>query len=101
MFPIINFILPVFVELTIAIVWIFEKIIAISEIIKLKSDEDLKIRKTVLENILKSYFLENDRGNVEGIVNFRLNEYKKILNNQDTKINNVTIKKIKWQIYSG
>ena len=60
--------------------------VAISEIIKLKSDEDLKIRKTVLENILKSYFLENDRGNVEGIVNFRLNEYKKILNNMAEKL---------------
>ena len=51
----------------------------ICEIIKLKDDENKDERLRVVEDILKSYFLENKKGSVEGIVNFRLNEYKKRL----------------------
>lgn len=54
--------------------------ITVNEIIKLREDEDDTDRKRVVENILKGYFLENDSANVEGIVNFRLYGYKKLLN---------------------
>lgn len=55
-------------------------ITTICEIIKLKDDENKDERLRVIEDILKGYFLENKKGSVEGIVNFRLNEYKKRLN---------------------
>ena len=54
--------------------------VSVCEIIRLKDEDDKKERKRVVEKILEGYFLENDSGNVEGIVNFRLREYKKILN---------------------
>lgn len=50
--------------------------VIVSQIIKSKDDDSLEERKRVVENILKGYFLENESGNVEGIVIFRLNEYK-------------------------
>ena len=53
--------------------------ISVAEIIKLKNDDGISERKSVVQNILKGYFLENDSGNIEGIVTFRLNEYKKLL----------------------
>ncbi len=48
----------------------------VSQIIKSKDDDSLQERRRVVENILKGYFLENEIGNIEGIVTFRLNEYK-------------------------
>lgn len=51
----------------------------VHEIIKLNKTTDKTERKSVVENILKRYFKENDCANVEGIVNFRLNDYKAIL----------------------
>ena len=53
--------------------------ITINEILKLKFDEDEKERKEVLSENLKGYFSENISGSVEGIVNFRLCNYKKHL----------------------
>lgn len=50
--------------------------VIVSQIIKSKDDDRLDERKRVVENILKGYFLENESGNIEGIVTFRLNEYK-------------------------
>jgi len=52
----------------------------VNEIIKLKDDECERKRKKVLFDILKNYFSENESGSVEGIVNFRLYEYKVLLN---------------------
>lgn len=54
--------------------------ITVNEIIKQNKDEDLDKRKVIIENILKGYFEENNSASVEGIVNFRLNEYKNQLN---------------------
>jgi len=54
--------------------------INVSEIIKLKNDDGICERKRVVQDILKAYFLENKSGNIEGIVTFRLDEYKKMLN---------------------
>lgn len=54
--------------------------ITVNEILKLKENENLTERRMVIEDILKEYFTENESGSVEGIVNFRLYEYKKILN---------------------
>ncbi len=53
--------------------------ITVNEIIKLKDDESISERKMVIEKTLNGYFSENKSANVEGIVNFRLNEYKKQL----------------------
>lgn len=50
------------------------------EIISLKDDESSDERREVLEEILRGYFLENDSAIIEGIVNFRLQRYKKLLN---------------------
>ena len=52
----------------------------VNEIIKLKDDECENQRKKVLFDILKKYFSENESGSVEGIVNFRLYDYKVLLN---------------------
>ena len=52
----------------------------VNEILKLKENENIGERRAVVEDILREYFTENNQGNVEGIVNFRLYEYKKILN---------------------
>jgi len=52
----------------------------VSEIINLKDDIDDSKRIEVVENILKGYFSENSRGNLEGIINFRFCEYEKMLN---------------------
>ena len=54
--------------------------ITVKEIIQQKTDEDLDERKRVVEKILRGYFAENKSASVEGIVNFRLNEYKMKLN---------------------
>lgn len=54
--------------------------ITVNEILKLRENENIFERKKVVEGILKEYFAENTEGNVEGIVNFRLYEYEKILN---------------------
>lgn len=48
----------------------------VSQIIKTEYDDSSQERRRVVENILKRYFLENKIGNIEGIVTFRLNEYK-------------------------
>lgn len=50
--------------------------VIVSQIIKSKDDDGEDERKRVVENILKGYFLENESGNIEGIVTFRFNEYK-------------------------
>ncbi len=55
--------------------------ITVSEIIKQKEHEDSEERKNIIERVLKGYFLENKTASVEGIVNFRLAEYKQKLNN--------------------
>lgn len=54
--------------------------ITVNEILKLKENENIAERRMVVEEILREYFSENNQGSVEGIVNFRLYEYKKILN---------------------
>lgn len=54
--------------------------IVTNEIIKLKKEVDFSERKMVLAESLKGYFSENISGSVEGIVNFRLCNYKKHLN---------------------
>lgn len=54
--------------------------ITVNEILKLKDNEDELERCAVLEAKLKEYFIENASGSVEGLVNFRLYEYEKILN---------------------
>ncbi len=54
--------------------------VTINEIIKLKHEEDSSERRTVLTENLKGYFSENISGSVEGIVNFRLGNYKNQLN---------------------
>lgn len=53
--------------------------VTIAEIVK-SNDDKKEERLKIVENILKSYFLENSKGSIEGIVNFRLNEYKQRLN---------------------
>ena len=60
--------------------------VTVREIIKLNKDETIRERKRVVEEILKGYFLENNSANVEGIVNFRLARYKKILNEMAEKL---------------
>jgi len=52
---------------------------SVNEIIKLKDEIDDGDRVKVVEEILRGYFSENDSGNVEGLINFRLFEYKKVL----------------------
>ncbi len=52
----------------------------VNEIVKTKDEVDYNERVEVVENILKGYFKENKNCNVEGIVNFRFYEYKKVLN---------------------
>ncbi len=54
--------------------------IMMGEIIKLKDEESPNERKKVVEEILRGYFSENDSAIIEGIVNFRLHKYKKLLN---------------------
>ena len=53
--------------------------IAIKEIIELKDDDGIDVRKKIVESALKDYFFNHETGNVEGLVTFRLGEYKKIL----------------------
>lgn len=60
--------------------------VTVAEIIKLKNEDGRCEREKIVENILKGYFLENKSGNVEGIVNFRLNAYKKNLNDMAEKL---------------
>lgn len=60
--------------------------VIVSQIIKSKDDDSLEERRRVVENILKGYFLENESGNIEGIVTFRLNEYKNKLSDLADKI---------------
>ena len=52
---------------------------AVKEIIELKDDEGREERKRIITDILKEYFSNHENGNVEGLVTFRLEEYKKSL----------------------
>ncbi len=51
----------------------------VNEIVKTKKDDDTAERKRVVGSILKDYFSKNDNGSIEGLVTFRLSEYKKML----------------------